>query len=469
MGKPIITARGKTVFTVARLNQEARALLESELGLVWVEGELSNLSRPASGHLYFSLKDGRAQVRCAMFRQRNRNLRFTPRDGLKVLVRARVSLYEPRGDFQLQVDHMEAGGEGALRLAFEQLKAKLAREGLFDTHTKRELPSMPARVGVITSPSGAVIRDILQVLRRRCPALPVRIYPVAVQGSAAAAQIVAALERAGRRQDCDVLILARGGGSLEDLWPFNEEAVARAIHACTIPVVSAVGHETDVTIADFTADLRAPTPSAAAELVAPDRLELLRAVNELVMRAHRAVRRQLERLSERRHWLEKRLQLCHPGQRLATQAQRLDELEGRLRKAARQRLELATMKLESTQTRLHRAAPLARIASSSEHCATLALRLHNAVRQYLDQCKGRLAVAARSLDNLSPLATLQRGYAIVTYTGAGKAARIVHDATELRPGQSIEARVQRGTIKATVDAVAGSDDDAAPLPGRLPT
>ncbi|MEL7450439.1 MAG: exodeoxyribonuclease VII large subunit, partial [Pseudomonadota bacterium] len=346
--------RAKTVFTVARLNQEARAVLESGLGIVWVEGELSNLARPASGHLYFSLKDGRAQVRCAMFRQRNRALRFAPRDGLKVLVRARVSLYEPRGDFQLQVDHMEAGGEGALRLAFEALKTKLAAEGLFDERPDRELPSLPQRVGVITSPSGAVIRDILNVLRRRFPALPVLIYPVAVQGDAAAGQIVAALERAGRRADCDVIVLARGGGSLEDLWPFNEEAVARAIHACPIPVVSAVGHETDVTIADFTADLRAPTPSAAAELIVPDRADLARHVGSLVERAQRAARRHFERQRERLRWLEGRLQQCHPGQRLHTQAQRLDELEARLRNSVSQRLRRARQDLDVVMARLLR-------------------------------------------------------------------------------------------------------------------
>ncbi|MEM9057500.1 MAG: exodeoxyribonuclease VII large subunit [Pseudomonadota bacterium] len=454
---PSSAGRGRNVFTVARLNQEARAALESALGLVWVRGELSNIARPASGHLYFSLKDSRAQVRCAMFRQRNRSLRFRPENGLEVLVRARVGLYEPRGDFQLQVDHMEVGGEGALRLQFDALKTQLADEGLFDPATKKPLPALPTRIGVITSPSGAVIRDILNVLKRRFPSLPVRIYPVAVQGEAAAGQIVAALQRAARRQDCDVLVLARGGGSLEDLWPFNEEAVARAVHACPIPVVSAVGHETDVTIADFVADLRAPTPSAAAELIAPDRAELTRKVNALTHRATRAATGSLDRLRERTRWLEGRLQRCHPGQRLRTQAQRLDELDARLRRAVTLRLRSARQGADAACARLRRAAPLDRLARGRDRHAAALERLKRAMAQYLDARRARLTLAGRALDSLSPLSTLQRGYAIVTDGGGA----IVHDATALAPGDTVNARLARGTVTATVSGVADDDSDAS--------
>lgn len=259
----------REVFTVSQLNDEVRALLENQFPLIWVEGEISNLARPASGHLYFSLKDDAAQVRCAMFKMRNRLLDFQPENGQQVLLRTRVSLYPARGEFQLIVEHMEAAGDGALRRQFELLKRRLSEEGLFDPESKLPLPMVPERLGVITSPTGAAIRDILSVLKRRFPGIPVLIYPVPVQGAEAPAAIVKALRTAAARHECDLLIMARGGGSLEDLWAFNDEAVARAMHACPIPIVSGIGHEIDFTIADFVADQRAPTPSAAAELVSP--------------------------------------------------------------------------------------------------------------------------------------------------------------------------------------------------------
>ena len=253
----------RTVYSVSELNQTIRGLLESEFPLIWVEGEISNLAQPSSGHMYFSLKDESAQVRCAMFRGRNQFLRFTPENGQKVVIRARVSLYEARGEFQLIAEHMEDAGAGALQRAFEELKARLAAEGLFDESLKQDIPELPTRIGVITSPTGAAIRDVLSVLQRRFPAIPVLVYPVPVQGDGAAEKIVATLQLASKRKDCDVLLLVRGGGSLEDLWSFNEEIVARAIVASEIPVVCGVGHEVDFTIADFAADVRAPTPSAA--------------------------------------------------------------------------------------------------------------------------------------------------------------------------------------------------------------
>ncbi|MEW5972932.1 MAG: exodeoxyribonuclease VII large subunit, partial [Pseudomonadota bacterium] len=273
--------------TVSSLVREIRALLEGNFPLVLVEGEISNLARPGSGHLYFTLKDAGAQLRCAMFRNRASLLRFRPQDGAHVLVRARITVYEPRGDLQLVVEHIEEAGLGALQRAFEQLKHRLAAEGLFEATRKRPLPALPHRIGIITSPSGAAVRDVLHVLERRFPMIPLRVYPTSVQGAGAADEIVAALRRANEDGDCDVLLLVRGGGSLEDLWPFNEERVARAIAASQLPVISGVGHETDFTIADFVADARAPTPSAAASLAVPDALAVadqLRALEGRLLR-----------------------------------------------------------------------------------------------------------------------------------------------------------------------------------------
>src|SRR5450755_3296449 len=299
----------RDIYTVSRLNREVRILLERGFGTLWIEAEISNFARPSSGHWYFSLKDAAAQVRCAMFRQRNMLCAFTARDGQKVLVRARVGLYEPRGEYQLIVDHMEDAGLGALKRQFEELSARLSAEGLFAPERKRPLPALPKRIGVITSPTGAAIRDILHVLARRFPAIAVLIYPVAVQGTQAAAEILAALRLAARRAECDVLILARGGGSLEDLWAFNDEELARAIVASPIPVISGIGHEIDFTIADFAADVRAPTPSAAAELVVPDAEEWLNFFARLGARLQRGMRRRLEEDGARLRWLTGRAAL----------------------------------------------------------------------------------------------------------------------------------------------------------------
>ncbi len=278
---PPAPLRERDVYTVSRLNKEVRLLLESGLPVLWLEGELSNFAAPASGHWYFSLKDAQAQVRCAMWKQRNSLLRFRPKEGMHVLARARVGLYEPRGEYQLIVEHLEEAGEGALKREFEKLKARLAAEGLFAAERKRPLPPVPRRIGVVTSPTGAAIHDILRVLRARFPAASVLLYPTAVQGAAAVPEIVRAIESASRRGECDVLIVARGGGSLEDLWCFNDERVARAIAGCRVPTISGVGHEVDVTIADFVADLRAPTPSAAALAAVPDKSAWLETLSQL--------------------------------------------------------------------------------------------------------------------------------------------------------------------------------------------
>ena len=331
----------REIFTISRLNREARVLLERGLGSLWLEGEISNLSRPSSGHWYFSLKDEAAQVRCAMFRQRNLQVRFPVKDGAHVLARGRVSLYEARGEFQVVIDHLEEAGEGVLRRRFEELKARLGAEGLFDSRHKQPLPRLPGRIGVITSPTGAALRDILHILRRRFPAVPVLIYPVAVQGESAPREIEQALRLASARRDCDVLIVARGGGSLEDLWAFNDEAVARAIFACPIPVVSGVGHEVDFTIADLVADERAPTPSGAAERVVPDRAEWLRGFAFAAQRLQAGMRRRLNEMRNDLQVREQRLARTHPGVRLRQHAQRLDELEERLKLAARARIERA--------------------------------------------------------------------------------------------------------------------------------
>src|SRR5215831_13461874 len=341
MSSPLFPpSRDRDVYSVSRLNKEVRLLLESGMPLLWLEGELSNFAAPASGHWYFSLKDSAAQVRCAMWRQRNSAVRFRPKDGVAVLVRARVGLYEPRGEYQLIVEHMEEAGEGALKREFEKLKAKLAAEGLFAAERKRPLPAVPRRIGVVTSPTGAAIHDILRVLRARFPVAGVLVYPTAVQGAAAVPEIVRAIEAASRRQECDVLIVARGGGSLEDLWCFNDERVARAIVACQIPTVSGVGHEVDVTIADFVADLRAPTPSAAALAATPDKAAWLESLALMATRLGGAMRRYLRAQLLSLAALTQRMQISHPGARLLQHAQRLDDLEQRLRLALRARVVL---------------------------------------------------------------------------------------------------------------------------------
>ena len=406
-------------------------LLESGLGSVWVQAELSNLSRPGSGHWYFSLKDRDAQLRCAMFRQRNVLARFTPREGQLVLARGRISLYEPRGDYQLLVEHLEDAGIGALQRAFEELRVRLSLEGLFAAERKRELPSAPLRIGVITSPTGAAIRDILHVLGQRFPAAQVLIYPVPVQGVAAAPAIAAALDLAAARADCEVLILARGGGSLEDLWAFNDERVARALARCSLPVVAGIGHETDVTIADFVADVRASTPTGAAQLAVPDRRLWLQRLEVLARRFDAAMLRTLHEVAGQVGSRQERLQRAHPGARLAQHAQRLDELEVRLRQALASRIRATSAEL---------AALVARSGSATE-------RLLRAWGQKLESTRARVELAARALHAVSPLATLQRGFAILARAEDGA---IIRHSAQPGIGEPIEARLADGVITARV-------------------
>jgi len=437
----------RDVYSVSRLNREVRVLLERGFGSLWLEAEISNFARPSSGHWYFSLKDAAAQVRCAMFRQRNMLCAFTARDGQKVLVRARIGLYEPRGEYQLIVDHMEDAGLGALKRQFEELSAKLAAEGLFGVERKRPLPGLPKRIGIVTSPTGAAVRDILHVLARRFPAAAVLVYPVPVQGAQAAAEIIAALQTAGRRAECDVLILARGGGSLEDLWAFNDERLARAIVASPIPVITGIGHEIDFTIADFAADVRAPTPSAAGELVVPDAEEWRNAFAQLGARLQRGVRRRLQEHGERLRWLTGRAALASPVVRLSARAQRLDELEQCLVRAVRRRLEGHRERLRWLMGRAAQVSPANRLGRQLLRLGNLQQQLHRAMRLALDSRQKKLLPLVRTLNAVSPLATLDRGYAIVSAEGG----EILRNAADAKPGTLIDARLAHGKIRARVE------------------
>jgi exodeoxyribonuclease VII large subunit len=386
-----------------------------------------------------------------MFRQRNLMTRFAPKDGAHVLVRGRVSLYEPRGDYQFIIEHMEEAGEGALRQQFELLKAKLAAAGLFAQERKRKLPTLPRRIGVITSPTGAAIRDILNILRRRFPAAPVLIYPVPVQGAHAAEQIAAAIALASARQDCDVLILARGGGSLEDLWSFNEEIVARAIFECRVPIITGIGHEVDFSIADLVADVRAPTPSGAAELVVPEAQQWIRALALTQQRIANALRRTLQAQLDHARWLQRRLMQLHPGMQLRQQTQRVDELEQRMRRALQQQVVQLHARVAEQSAHLRRHSPALRLAAVRGRLQVLQIELTRHMQQSIELLRSRWTIAARTLDAVSPLATLHRGYAIVTDTDG----QVITDASRVQVGKQIHARLALGHLVARVEAEAG--------------
>jgi exodeoxyribonuclease VII large subunit len=436
----------RDVYTVSRLNREVRSVLERGLGVIWVEGELSNFSQPASGHWYFSLKDRGAQLRCAMFRMQNSLVGFTPREGAHLLLRGRISVYEARGDYQLIVEHLEEAGVGALNREFERLKTRLAAEGLFAPERKRPLPRFPQRIGVITSPSGAALHDILHILARRFPPAAVLIYPAPVQGAAAVPALIAALATAGARAECDLLILARGGGSLEDLWAFNDERLARAIAASPLPVVAAVGHEIDFTIADFVADVRAPTPSAAAELVVPERAACLQSVARSAQRLELSMRRELRVIATRLTNTQRRLELAAPGVRLQQQMQRLDDLTVRLAGATRARLQGDRLRLAHVRDRMMRRSPDRLVQERRSRHQDLALRLRHAATARVAGAAQRLALAQRALHSVSPLATLARGFAIVTRADGA----LLTDAAAVAPGEQIAARLARGTLTARV-------------------
>lgn len=437
------------VFTVSRLNTTVRQLLEQEMGSVWLSAEISNFSQPASGHWYFTLKDDGAQVRCAMFRNSNRRVTFRPQHGQQILVRATITLYEPRGDYQLIIESMHPAGEGALQQQFELLKAKLASEGLFDQQHKQPLPEPAKKVGVITSATGAALHDVLRVLHRRDPSLPVIIYPTPVQGADAPAAIVRAIELANQRAECDVLIVGRGGGSLEDLWSFNEERVARAIFASRIPVVSAVGHETDVTIADFVADLRAPTPSAAAEIVSRNQTELLRQLLSQQQRLEMAMDYYLAQQQRRFSRLDHRLQQQHPQLRLARQQTALFRLQQRLNEAMENRLRQSLRQQDRLSQRLAALQPQPRLFQAQRQLEQMRYRLQQSMEKMLNRDRQRFATLAAQLEGVSPLATLARGFSVTT----DSAGQVVKKTAQLQSGDTLRTRLDDGWVESQVTSL----------------
>ncbi|EML0277914.1 exodeoxyribonuclease VII large subunit [Vibrio parahaemolyticus] len=442
----MLSKTNQNIFTVSRLNAEVRLLLENEMGIVWLVGEISNFSVPVSGHWYLTLKDSRAQVKCAMFRGNNRRVTFKPANGNQVLVKARLSLYEPRGDYQLIIESMQPEGDGRLQQEFEELKMKLAAEGLFAQTNKLPLPEHPKRVGIITSKTGAALYDILDVLKRRDPSLPVVIYPTMVQGDDAAIQIAQAIGRANSRNECDVLIVGRGGGSLEDLWCFNNEILARTITASQIPIISAVGHEVDMTIADFVADVRAPTPSAAAELVSRDNSHK---DQSLVAKQHKlasAMRYYLSQQKQQSAQLLHRLERQHPSYQLQRQSQQLDELDMRLRRAMQRFIDTRQQAVERKHHRLQLNSPVKHLAQQKSRLERVEHKLLDAMDRKLLTMRHQLAIAAEKLDTVSPLATLKRGYSI-TQTEQGK---VVTSADDVKTGDLLVTRLANGEIHSTV-------------------
>ncbi|CAM8676743.1 MULTISPECIES: exodeoxyribonuclease VII large subunit [Leclercia] len=445
----MLSSQSPSIYTVSRLNQTVRLLLEQEIGQVWISGEISNFTQPASGHWYFTLKDNTAQVRCAMFRNSNRRVTFRPQHGQQVLVRASITLYEPRGDYQIIVESMQPAGEGLLQQKYEQLKAALSAEGLFDQQYKQPLPSPAHCVGVITSKTGAALHDILHVLKRRDPSLPVVIYPTAVQGDDAPGQIVRAIALANARQECDVLIVGRGGGSLEDLWSFNDERVARAIFASRIPVVSAVGHETDVTIADFVADLRAPTPSAAAEMVSRNQLELLRQLQNGQQRLEMAMDYFLANRTRRFTQLHHRLQQQHPQLRLARQQTVLERLRQRMNVAVDSQLKRAVQRQQRVTQRLNQHNPQPRIYRAQTRIQQLEYRLAENLRARLSSTRERFGNAVTHLEAVSPLSTLARGYSVTTATDG----KVLKQTKQVKAGDVLTTRLSDGWVESEVKGV----------------
>ncbi|MGF1695107.1 exodeoxyribonuclease VII large subunit [Vibrio lamellibrachiae] len=437
----------QNIFTVSRLNSEVRLLLENQMGIVWLVGEISNFSSPVSGHWYLTLKDSRAQVKCAMFKGNNRRVTFKPQNGQQVLVKARLSLYEPRGDYQLIIDSMQPEGDGQLQQQFDELKMKLAAEGLFSQSCKSTLPEHPKCVGVITSQTGAALFDILDVLKRRDPSLPVVVYPTVVQGQDAAIQIAQAIGRANSRQECDVLIVGRGGGSLEDLWCFNNEIVARTIAASQIPIISAVGHEIDVTIADFVADMRAPTPSAAAELVSRDNSHKAQAVMAKKRNLLNAMRHYMSAQQADIAQLNHRLDKQHPSVQLQQQSQQIDQLEARLHHASKQYLNNQQIKLSRLEHKLQLQSPVIQLSQQSSHLAQSEQKLVDAMQRHLLNTRHRFSLMAEKLDTVSPLATLSRGYSI-TQDSKGS---VITRAEQVKTGDKLLTRLAEGEISSTVN------------------
>ncbi|UTW05404.1 exodeoxyribonuclease VII large subunit [Amphritea atlantica] len=438
---------GNHALSVTELNRQVKSLLESSFLTIHVEGELSNVVKASSGHWYFTLKDRDAQVRCAMFRNRNQYLKYQAKNGDKVIVRAKVSLYPGRGDYQLICDYMEESGVGSLQQAYEALKLKLQQQGLFDQAFKKPIPRHPLHLGIITSPTGAAVHDILTVLKRRFPSLPVTLYPTAVQGAEAADQIADAIRLANEDGRCDILIVGRGGGSLEDLWPFNEEVVAHSIFHSEIPIISAVGHEVDTSIADFVADMRAATPSAAAELISPDQQQILLRLQQIQQRLIRAWQRSHQQRLQQLQWTRARLR--HPGDKLKEQAQKLDDLELRMQRAVR--LNVAQRKQQFTQLhqRYLRCSPMPLIAAGQQRKDELEHRLFNLIGAQLKQSSLKLSGLAATLNSVSPLATLDRGYAIVQ----DEQGKVIQDINQITPQSNVETRLSNGRFLSRVTQI----------------
>ena len=441
----MLSKPSQTVYTVSRLNREIRTVLEQGFASLVLTGEISNFIVPASGHWYFSLKDDKAQIKAAMWRGNNRSQSYRPENGAQVTVKARVSLYEPRGDYQLIVEHMEPAGEGQLKQEFDALKMRLAAEGLFSSAYKKPLPQNINRIGVITSATGAAIKDILTVLKRRAPQLEVIIYPAMVQGKEAHIHLINQIELANARNEVDILILGRGGGSLEDMWCFNHEQLARAIHNSDLPIISAVGHEIDTTISDYVADMRAPTPSAAAELVSPNTQELHSKVTQLINRLNNAFKHSIADKRALATQLQHRLNLCHPRNQLNQKAQRLDELSIALQQAMQSRLYQQERTLNNLTPRLMRQSPDKKLAQASHQLSQLQARLNQAIQQQLQQANNSLALQASKLDSVSPLNVLARGYSI-TKTQQGK---VVKSVGQIKTGDVLVTELVDGSVKST--------------------
>ncbi|ATS63359.1 MULTISPECIES: exodeoxyribonuclease VII large subunit [Xanthomonas] len=439
--------RNEQILTPSQLNSLARDLLEGSFPLVWVEAELSSVTRPSSGHLYFTLKDARAQIRCAMFKPKSTWLKFQPREGLRVLARGRLTLYEARGDYQLVLDHLEEAGEGALRRAFDELRARLAAEGLFDAERKQALPAHVQRLAVITSPSGAAVRDVLSVLARRFPLLEVDLLPSLVQGDSAAAQITSLLQRADASGRYDVILITRGGGSLEDLWAFNDERLARAIAAAQTPVVSAVGHETDFSLSDFVADVRAPTPSVAAELLVPDQRELVARVRRAQARMTQLQQHALGNAMQRADRLALRLRVQSPQARLQLFHRRQEDAGRQLRARMMHVLERLQARVQRGQAQLQSHNPQRHLAGLQQRLR--ALHPQAAMQRRLQHDQLQLRSIARSLEAVSPLATVARGYAIVIRPADGS---VVRNAAEVVTGERLRAQLADGSIEVRVES-----------------
>ncbi len=438
----------RQVYSVSQLNQEVKQLLQKRFPLLWIEGELSNLARPTSGHIYFSLKDEQAQVRCAMFRNANRQLSFQPEDGMHVLARARVGLYEPRGEYQLTVEHMEEAGVGILQRRYEELKRKLSNEGLFNEAHKQSLPAFPNTLSIVTSATGAALHDILSVLRRKYPILAVRIYAVPVQGEASADAIVSAIRTINQRKDCDVIILARGGGSIEDLWSFNEEPVARAIYASNLPIVTGIGHEVDFTIADFVADLRAATPSAAAELIVPHQEELIEMLEQFRKSLLSSIQDYLSTIYQSIDWIIQRLEFLHPKQAILRNKEQLVELRRRALSAIQLKLSNQHNQLNKLLIRFENQSPKARVHEAKIQLFNAHRDLHRLLLMQFEQRNHQLKALTRTLDAVSPLGTLNRGYSIVTRASN---SQIIHDADQVTLHEKILIQLAKGRLSAHID------------------